>query len=508
MLANSIFQDDKAILSLYDIISSGEQTFFIALAFSDVAFRCRLKQLENGHFQIEFDVPYGHNDKIEPDDFFAKPAVLAIPKPANVKGLPNFNLIIESTEVESVKFDMHAENMDIPTHVSVVVRGFKSLYEDKDRTKAKHTALFKYNPQIYLPSNKGIIYDITTNSNQNSPFKNAVALKIKQETFLFYFEEVSAGTGYFIIKSQGEVPFVNFLNLVNAIRAAYSLINGYYIADSVLYVSKKVSHNSTLALEYQSINKTINSGRPLLDYNLFSNIKKQDLLLTSTIFENLVRLLYESEELRRSCVLITQSACLDNVSNGCLASVAIETITGYFMDKSTAVQPRLFEEKKIIQHIKYELAKLVKGTKKYAQSIDVEIGKNVWEKFSSKLGKYNELPNAVKLSTPFEEANIQLYEEELACLNCRNLYLHGKEPKVKGELWNNLSTEEAYLLISNTLRMLAGMLLLKKAGFLGHVVDWGKSVILYDREKRNGHGIKKLTWIHRLISEGSDKEAQ
>lgn len=94
MLANSIFQDDKAILSLYDIISSGEQTFFIALAFSDVAFRCRLKQLENGHFQIEFDVPYGHNDKIEPDDFFAKPAVLAIPKPANVKGLPNFNLII------------------------------------------------------------------------------------------------------------------------------------------------------------------------------------------------------------------------------------------------------------------------------------------------------------------------------------------------------------------------------------------------------------------------------
>ena len=87
--------------------------------------------------------------------------------------------------------------------------------------------------------------------------------------------------------------------------------------------------------------------------------------------------------------MITQSACLDNVSNGCLASVAIETITGYFMDKSTAVQPRLFEEKKIIQHIKYELAKLVKGTKKYAQSIGVEIGKNVWEKFSSKLGKYN-----------------------------------------------------------------------------------------------------------------------
>lgn len=42
MLANSIFQDDKAILSLYDIISSGEQTFFIALALILLYGGCRL----------------------------------------------------------------------------------------------------------------------------------------------------------------------------------------------------------------------------------------------------------------------------------------------------------------------------------------------------------------------------------------------------------------------------------------------------------------------------------
>ena len=302
-----------------------------------------------------------------------------------------------------------------------------------------------------------------------------------------------------VIKSQKDVPYSNFIKLVDSIRSAYALINGYYMADCSLLISKQTKSTSRFALEYKSINATINSNRPLLDFNHYSNLQKEELLLKPETFENLVKLLYSSEELRRSCILVTQSACLDNISNGSLASVAIETVTGYFMENSTLKTSQMFDNVDIKRHIKHELEKVVKSSKKFALSIGAQIDKSIWDKLSSKLGKFNEKPNALKLLSPFEENDITLSESEIECINCRNLYLHGKTPKLNIISLEKLSNQEVYLYVSNTLRMLVGILLLKKAGFDGHVVDWGKTIIIYEREKINGKGIKHLTWIHRFI---------
>lgn len=500
MLSNSLFLDDKAILNLYGILASGEELFFIALLNTEILpFKCTLKQLGNGNFQVEFDIPQNVDD-FNIEDFYAKPAVLTIPKPPHKRDLPDFNIIINPTDVEDISAKYNSDEK-IPIHVIVTIRGFKTYFEDKDRTVAKHTVLFKYNPKLFSPANKGILYYLTTNKNQDSSFKNATSIELQNQMYLFYFEEVSEDCGYFVIKSQNDVPYSNFTKLVESIRSAYALINGYYIADTVLYISKKSNSNSRFALEYKCINSTVNSQRPLLDYNLYSNVQKEDLLLAHETFENLVKLLYNSEELRRSCILITQSACLDNISNGSLASVAIETITGYFIENSTVPKPKLFDNVEIIRHIKHELDKVVKDAKKFASNIGVNIDKSSWEKLKSKLGKFNEMPNALKLSTPFEESGIILSTEEQLCINCRNLYLHGKTPKSKISSLTWLSDNETYIYISNTLRMLAGMLLLKKAGFNGHIIDWGKTIIMYEREKINGHGIKYLTWLHRPIIE-------
>lgn len=500
MISNSLFLDDKAILNLYGILASGEELFFIALSNTTIAFKCAFKQLGNGNFQVEFDIPNNAEDRINIDDFYAVPAVLTIPKPPHKKDLPDFNIIINPTDVEDISANYNSDEQ-IPIHVIVTIRGFKTYFEDKDRTVAKHTVLFKYNPKLFSPANKGITYYLTTNINQDSSFKNATSIELKNQVYLFYFEAVSEDCGYFVIKSQNDVPYSNFTKLVESIRSAYALINGYYMADTVLYISKKSNSNARFVLEYKCINSTVNSQRPLIDYNLYSNVQKEDLLLTHETFENLVKLLYNSEELRRSCILITQSACLDNISNGSLASVAIETITGYFMGNSMAPKPKMFENVEIIRHIKHELEKVVKDTKRFASNIGVNIDKSRWEKLKSKLGQFNEMPNALKLTTPYEECGIILSTEEQECINCRNLYLHGKTPKSKISSLTWLSESETYLYISNTLRMLAGMLLLKKAGFNGHIIDWGKTIIMYEREKVSGHGIKHLTWLHRPIIE-------
>ena len=101
---------------------------------------------------------------------------------------------------------------------------------------AKHTVLFKYNPKLFSPANKGILYYLTTNKNQDSSFKNATSIELQNQMYLFYFEEVSEDCGYFVIKSQNDVPYSNFTKLVESIRSAYALINGYYIADTFLYI--------------------------------------------------------------------------------------------------------------------------------------------------------------------------------------------------------------------------------------------------------------------------------
>lgn len=78
------------------------------------------------------------------------------------------------------------------------------------------------------------------------------------------------------------------------------------------------------------------------------------------------------------------------------------------MDHSPVKTPQMFDNAKIKQHIKYELNKLIKSSKNFASNIGVKIDNSIWDKLKSKLGKFNELPNALKLSAPFDESGIIL----------------------------------------------------------------------------------------------------
>lgn len=113
----------------------------------------------------------------------------------------------------------------------------------------------------------------------------------------------------------------------------------------------------SLTFKYQSLNNTINSKKPLIDFHRYKNLEDGEFLLSSKHFENLVRLLYKNIELRRACILITQAGCLENISKGGLASVALETITSYFMSKETNKVRKLIEDTSIASQLLYELKK-------------------------------------------------------------------------------------------------------------------------------------------------------
>lgn len=494
---NTIFADDNAVLRLMYILETGQTEFFMALYNEKPIFKTTIHRLENGRYQLNFSIPESFSESIDIDDFFKKPAILIIP--SSDINTPNLNIIINQSDIESVSLSINNVG---PRNAAVTLRAFRADFDDKVWNNSKQTAIFRFNPSEFNPCRKGIIYDITTNIDQTYTFKNGVKVEFGSKTYLFYYEEISTDIGFFIIKSPDLICFNDLEKVVDSIRSAYALLTGYFIAESVFYFSMRPKKRETLTFRYQSLNCTINSKKPMLDYHRYKNISDDKILMTSDIFEKLVQLLYKNVELRRACILIAQAGTVDNIAKGCLASVSLETITTVFnTEKSNKQQVgKLVDDKTIASQLRYELQKTIK---KFKDKLD----KAIWTKLWNKICKFNELPNADKLTNPFANLEINLSKEEEYCIQCRNLYLHGNIPQPNENEYKYLTQEELQLLIANRLCMLSAMLLLKKAGYNGYVIDWGATEIVYKREIAAGHGTKNLSFqLRDMVMQKDYKE--
>ena len=281
-IKDTIFADDNAILTLLYILESGKQEFFFALYPNDKCImRATISRLQDSRYQLDFVIPEAFSDKINVDDFFCKPAVLVIPSPTG-GNVPNINIFISQNDVESVSLAI-AENA--PRKAKVIIKAFRADYDDNKWVNSKQTALFRFNPQDFNPNhNRGVIYDITTNINQQHPFKNAVKIEIGKTIYIFYHEIISKDLGFFIIKSPNLVRHEDFVNIVDSIRSAYALLNGYYIASDIFYVSMQPGKIDSLTFKYQSLNNTINSKKPLIDFHRYKNLEDGEFLLSSKHF--------------------------------------------------------------------------------------------------------------------------------------------------------------------------------------------------------------------------------
>ena len=252
-IKDTIFADDNAILSLLYILESGKQEFFFALYPNDKCImRATICRLHDSRYQLDFVIPESFVDEINMDDFFCKPAILFIPAPTG-SNVSNISIFISQNDVESVSLSI-AENA--PRKATVIIKAFRADSEDNKWNDSKQTALFRFNPQDFNPNhNRGVIYDMTTNINQQHSFKNAVKIGFGKTTYIFYHEIISEDLGFFIIKSPDKVCHEDFVNVVDSIRSAYALLNGYYIADSVFYVSMRPGRKETLTFKFKHMTK-------------------------------------------------------------------------------------------------------------------------------------------------------------------------------------------------------------------------------------------------------------
>jgi hypothetical protein len=412
ILEDTIFEMDNVVLTFISQIESDAATYKLGTDIEGLDVDTKFyKKTDSGNFEVSLSLKEGDDFNLE--YFFVKPALLAF---------QNILILIQNTDVIGITRSLE----DPPKRCLVEVSAFRGDFDDSKWIQSKQGAYFRFKTSQFGSYKSGIIFDITTNKDQSDTFKNAVLLNIENSPVLFSFEKVTNDYGYFIFRSQKLIDFDKFQKIVNATRVALGLISGYYIADSVYFISSKPSQGvKGVSYRYRNIDETIKHDYPLLDRATYKDVPENELKLNSAQFNNLVELLYKNEEyFRASILLINAGNTINCISKGSMASVALETISNIIGKERTTTRQKVITEKSVESQLKHELQK---GMKK----IKANITKEQYDILESKINKINEPPNAKKLEDPFKLLRINLDDEELYCLSCRNTFLHGSLPKSK-----------------------------------------------------------------------------
>lgn len=474
-LPKTIFEAGNAVLHFISLIESSANTYKLGTDVQGLDVDTKFTKKDNGNFELSFTLK--EDDIFDIEYFFVKPAILVT---------TGMRILIQNKDVIGFQQSL---NSSPEKKCQVEINAFRGDIDDSLWLQSKQGAYFKVNSSQFELHKSGIIFDITTNKDQKSSFKNAVQLDIEESTVLFYFERIDERYGYFIFQTQGVIDFDKFDKIINATRVALGLISGYYMADSVYYISQKRGKGiEGLTYKYRNINETIKHNYPLIDKAVYKDISESELKLSSSQFNELVKLLYKHEEYYRASLLLITAGSTKGISKGSLASVALETISGVVGKKLSS--KKIITEKTAESQLLYELKK---GLKKIASNIT----KEQYNVFETKINNINTIPNAQKLEDSFRLLEIELDDEELYCLSCRNKLLHGALPKNKH--FQMLSSDELIFLVSNRLIMLSTMLLLKMAGYKENVIDWGvteiskKRTILRGEKVQHGNAFRNIS---------------
>lgn len=279
---------------------------------------------------------------------------------------------------------------------------------------------------------------------------------------------------------------------MEAVRIVYGLLAGYSFADRGYFISdytgEKPKERIPLIVRYHNREKAKKHKYPLLDKSHYVDDDHKQFELTTEQMNALIKLLIKNEELARAAKLLIEASAIDGTSKGVLAIVALETIANQLVPKGPAAN--VIMDKAIASQLNDELNK---GLKKIKEKVTTED----YKKLESKVNSVNNLPNAVKLESVFEQLGLVLDDEEKDCISSRNQFLHGWLPKNKKLSF--LTEHELVFMVSQRLIMLTAMLLLKKAGHGGMVNDWGYTEVVKLRAISEGRPLRHVGNAHRVV---------
>ena len=314
-------------------------------------------------------------------------------------------------------------------------------------------------------------------------------LNIAKSSYNFYnVTDVKSKRTLLVIESQNKEDLDVFRQKAEVIRIAFAILSGRFYGDTCCYVSSNDSSFKEINGAWLEIEKeSVISARQIINFESCKYVKKElpANRVSSEQFSQLCEKLYNDKELFRvSEIVISAIGNKDPIQQGALYAVALETLTTNLGDKESK---KPIEDRKVASEVVKELKSTLE---RYKNKISEE-SFNILDK---KINSINSPTNKDKLIKTFANYGIELSNEDEQIIGKRNLYLHGSKP---------LKTSDIFELTQISLRLhtLIVSLLLKYAGYSGHVVNLDFYAHLLDEKRRNNFLLEFSSKLDELMQE-------
>ena len=360
--------------------------------------------------------------------------------------------------------------------------------------------------RIMLPLNKQVrLFGDFTGWNYSVDgkrmFEPLIKLTISGNEYHFYTHTNKAKENFFIIDATSKLQVKEFLKIINSILLSYAFLKGDYHGRQAYIFSYSYqnlnipSSLSTMIMGGEVYGGfSVHSTKPLSLVKLQDKIKykkdaegkiigtdtrwmnKYHVEFPSECFAKLCELIYTKEGILRAVILFVNNHKASLELKVPTLFVAIENITKVLIKKDDT--PALIIEDGIIAE---KIQKVIKNTVKeinlikrthQPKELNVDEEKAYKANFSrieNKLYGFNKGSNNQKLSDPFSELGYTLTAEERDLLvKDRNKFLHGDDYSTDNDYDNEF---RELFHISMRLQKLIAVLLLKKSGYSGYILN-------------------------------------
>ncbi|RTL58738.1 MAG: gamma-glutamylcyclotransferase [Sphingobacteriales bacterium] len=315
-----------------------------------------------------------------------------------------------------------------------------------------------------------------------------VILEINKQTFHFY--EVKYGEkDYLVIDCLERYSLPEFQNSCQTILLTYAFLSGDYHSDEgyflgyedqlmeipkhILYHTFSDSHydlnsafttNAYFGIDLENIKR---DEKGFIDEETRKEQFKDIMFFPSSVFSNICQTSIDNEKIFRSLLLLIFNQASTLEMKIPVQFIALEALTGPIVTKGNSELkpiPDNSTANKLIDKLKIEVETFLKEN-------EIEIENNdLIPPLFKRLAALNAPTNTDKLSKPFAEVGYTISDEEKKIIKLRDTFLHGST-KTFGDLDEDF---KGLFYISLKLHFLICILLLKKAGFEGRIINYPK----------------------------------
>lgn len=276
----------------------------------------------------------------------------------------------------------------------------------------------------------------------------------------FHFERAN----YLIVDCHYEIFVKEVELLISSITNILGLSCGYYMRDEMYIIQyDNIDLTNVSGIKYKRLDESA-KGIAAIKTLGYSTGKLEQIVKTN-VFENLINKCIADIRFLRTLKTITESFNYPLISRASMYSVALETLKNIIIEENEkALNP--FKNKK-------KASETIRDLKQIILDID-EAEFNSKESVIKKLTYLNQLGNKESFLKMFNLMKIELNKDDVACIENRNDFLHGRIP-----FENEADSDYKLAHIVYKLHFLISTVIYKYNGYSGHIVNNAKYVDMH-----------------------------